>query len=136
MRITPFAPAAALLGTLVLGACVTVPDSMDVESIAQPEGTPVALGQPVFAGNLVVTPARVLEDSRCPRDVQCVWAGRLVVETRIDGRDWFERVSMTLGEPKLLHSQSVTLISARPAKENASAIPAEQYRFVFESSPK
>ncbi len=29
--------------------------------------------------------ARVLEDSRCPPDTTCVWAGELVVEMRLHG---------------------------------------------------
>ena len=46
------------------------------------------LGQPTRVGRLVVTPLRVAEDSRCPINARCVWAGRAVVQTRIDGPGW------------------------------------------------
>src|SRR3546814_14872369 len=45
----------------------------------------VALGerQQVWR-DLAVTPLAVIEDSRCPRDVQCVWQGRVMLRAQLD----------------------------------------------------
>src|SRR5262245_3093654 len=48
-----------------------------------------------LGGGLVVRPLAIIEDSRCPSNVQCIWAGRLRVRANVSGDD----VELTLGEP-------------------------------------
>ena len=43
------------------------------------------LGQEVRLGNLRIRPLAVIEDSRCPLDVTCVWAGRVRVRVAVSG---------------------------------------------------
>ncbi|HEV2044352.1 MAG TPA: hypothetical protein VGR05_06700 [Sphingomicrobium sp.] len=74
------------------------------------------LGQPTRVGALVVTPQALVEDSRCPINVRCVWAGRLVLKTRIDGAGWRETVDLILGEPHSTHGAGLALVSAEPGK--------------------
>lgn len=38
-----------------------------------------------LGGGLVVTPLEVLEDSRCPQNARCVWAGRLRLRVQVEG---------------------------------------------------
>lgn len=38
-----------------------------------------------LGGSLRVRPLEVLEDSRCPQNARCVWAGRLRLRVAIDG---------------------------------------------------
>ena len=52
----------------------------------QVPGTVAArLGQEVRIGDVHVRPVAVLEDSRCPIDVDCVWAGRIRVRVAVRG---------------------------------------------------
>src|SRR5262249_33992168 len=54
------------------------------------------IGETADLGNgLTVQPISVVEDSRCPGDVTCVWAGRLRIRANVSG----EEVEMILGEP-------------------------------------
>lgn len=48
------------------------------------ESKSVKIGQSVIISGIKVTPIKVVEDSRCPSDVQCVWAGRIVVKTKFE----------------------------------------------------
>ena len=68
---------------------------------ATPEATPgiVILG---FGDEATVTPGtqlrflRVVNDSRCPKDVQCVWAGEVTIEFEVrspSGKSHFELAS-------------------------------------------
>jgi hypothetical protein len=74
------------------------------------------LGETMRLGNLTVRPIAVLEDSRCPRDVECVWAGRLRLRTAVSG--------VGVGETELILSQafalpgggSLTLVAAAPER--------------------
>jgi hypothetical protein len=117
---------------LALAACATTRDAPIVENgPALPGRSAVALGQPVQAGALVATPTDVTEDSRCPVEVQCVWAGRVVITARIDGAGWRETVPLTLGTADALHGTTITLISVTPAKKAGQAIAPADYRFTF-----
>lgn len=97
----------------------------------------MALGQKVRVGDVTVTPLAVIEDSRCPIDARCVWAGRLVVRTGIDGRtngeSWRDTADMRLGETFGTHGRVIALTSGEPGKTTARATPPEAYRFVYEA---
>jgi hypothetical protein len=118
------------LGTLALLAGCTAPLVND--SGPAPEGTAVALGQPVRVGQVIATPKAVIEDSRCPKDVRCVWAGRLIVSTRIDGTTWHQTVPLTLGKTHSVRDVAITLAASAPERRAGSETPPAAYRFTFE----
>lgn len=118
-----------------LGACTIIPAGTGVESASLPQGSVAALGQSVQVGALVVTPQSVVEDSRCPINARCVWAGRLIVKTRIDGKGWRETADLTLGEPYATHGTALALTSGEPGRmagEGRETKPGD-YRFGFEA---
>lgn len=47
-------------------------------------GIKLALGKSIQLDNVAITFEKVLEDSRCPEDVQCVWAGQLKIQLKIE----------------------------------------------------
>ena len=122
--------AAALV--LPLSACAIIPDTPRVNGDAATQGTPVALGETVWAGDTILKPLAVTEDSRCPADVQCAWAGRLTVSTRIAATSWAQTAPLTLGEPYEVLGRTYILASATPEKNAAGEIAASEYRFTFE----
>src|SRR3546814_1021862 len=64
----------ALPAALALSACATTADA------PFPDGSDVALGQKAYVDGPLVQPVEVVEDSRCPMNVRCVWAGRVRVK--------------------------------------------------------
>jgi hypothetical protein len=125
---------AALTALALLSGCIVYRNAPVVDNgPPAPEGTPVGLGQAVQVGAVVVTPRAVVEDSRCPENVRCVWAGRLVVSTRIDGPGWRETPELALGESYSADGITVTLVSGLPEKRAASETAPEEYRFVYQS---
>jgi len=111
---------------LALSACTTTANAP-----VRQDGLAM-LGQPTRVGRLVVTPMKLVEDSRCPMNARCVWAGRAVVTTRIDGTGWRETENLELGKPYLTHGTSVQLSSVEPTKMAGRPQPAQPYRFGFE----
>ena len=109
----------------LLAACAGAPPPFSAE------GTTVPIPNGVHVGRLVAVPQVLLEDSRCPMNARCVWAGRVVLSTRIYGPDFDETVPLTLGEPYATHGTSITLVSAVPEKMAGEEIPAPNYRFSF-----
>ena len=85
------------------------------------------LGETVRLHNVPVTPVRVLEDSRCPERVSCVWAGRLRLTVRI-GRAMRD---LTLGEPVPVVGGTLQLATAVPRPKTNGTIAPSDYRFGF-----
>lgn len=125
----------AALAPVLLAACAVVPPP-DTTPPA-PAGSAVALGQKVRVGDVTVTPVTVVEDSRCPINARCVWAGRLVVRTQIDGRangePWRDTAEMRLGETFGTHGCVIALVSGEPGKTAERETPPGEYRFVYEA---
>jgi hypothetical protein len=109
---------ASLLPIALVSACATV----------QPAAGPVALDQPQRVGRFVVTPLTVEEDSRCPMNARCVWAGRAIVRVAIEGKGERLERNLTLGEPAW---PGVVLDSVTPDRIAGADAPAMNYRFHF-----
>ena len=123
-------PMLPLLLLLSVAGCATVPPAA--------AGPVAGLGQEAVVGGLRVRPIAIVEDSRCPVDVQCVWAGRLVILAEIDfhgGSEEF-RGNMTLGQPVPLGAETVTLVAAVPPKLAGAATEPRAYRFTFAVEPR
>ena len=108
----------SIIAAASLAACATIPSAAPIRS----DGL-AAIGQSTRVGGLVVTPQSVIEDSRCPINARCVWAGRLILKSRIDGAGWRETANLTLGVPYTTHGAGLALVSAEPGKM-AGAIPS------------
>ncbi len=105
-----------LAAALALSACATTPVTMPIIDPQIRSDGLASFGQPTRVGALVVTPLVLVEDSRCPINVRCVWAGRLVLKARIDGSGWRETVDLTLGQPYATHGTGLALVSTEPDK--------------------
>jgi hypothetical protein len=91
-----------------------------------------ALNQKVFALNVTLTPHEVISDSRCPRDVQCIWAGTVKVRTKVESGLGTSEMDFELGVPMTTEVEEITLTEVSPGKVSTEAIPDSSYRFTFE----
>jgi hypothetical protein len=137
---------AMLRTTLVLAvllfpaACATAP-----APIAVPDSTAAAangdlsppvrarLGETARVDGPKVTPLAVLEDSRCPMNARCVWAGRVRIRARIDLGSGSQFREMTQGEPIQVADGSLELVEIQPDKPMAGQAGLEDpdYNFGF-----
>ena len=111
-----------LLALFALTACTSV--------AAAPVG-PAGFGQVTAVESLRVRPLALLEDSRCPASVQCVWAGQVRIRAEIMARSGREVREMTLGKPIAAGGGSLTLVDAEPPKLTPGTTEPRQYRFSF-----
>lgn len=104
-----------------------------VESLDQRVYLDATLGETVAAYGVRITPERVLEDSRCPSDVECVWAGTVRLETRLESGVGTATQTFTVGTPITTEAEVVTLVSVLPYPTTPGVtISPEEYRFRFE----
>jgi hypothetical protein len=99
---------AALVAMSLAGCVAAIPTKI------QPIEGPVGLGEIAAVDGPKVRPDRVVEDSRCPADVQCIQAGRLIVKVTVIGGGWSKQVDLTLGIPVPVADGMLTLIDATP----------------------
>lgn len=132
---------------LALAACTVIPPPSSAPAPAPapvPESQPpaneaselawAALGQQIVVGGIAVTPRELLEDSRCPANVQCVWAGqvRLRVATGLGSGE--TNLELTTSRPAPVMNGMLELVKVRPAKTSEAAIAPGDYRFGFRFS--
>ncbi|MBB6424590.1 hypothetical protein [Sphingopyxis sp. JAI128] len=116
----------ALPTALLLCACATT------ASAPLPEGSDVALEQKAYVDGPLVQPVEVIEDSRCPMNARCVWAGRVRLKmVWFRGNGKMHAFEATLGEPVQLADGQFTLESVRPEKHSDVMIKPSDYRFSF-----
>lgn len=96
-----------------------------------PTEGPARLGQTVYVDGPHVTPIKVIEDSRCPINARCVWAGRVVLRVKVTGGAWQRTIDLTMGEPVQVADGGLTLVSVTPDKRTDLAIKPRDYRFAF-----
>ena len=102
------------------------------EATALPDAANVAIGQRAYADGPLIQPVAVIEDSRCPVGVACVWAGRVRVKMlwlRPNGEA--QPFEVVLGEPTPLADGTITLESVHPDKRPDRPIKPSDYRFAF-----
>jgi hypothetical protein len=86
-------------------------------------------------GSLRLRFARVASDSRCPEDVDCVWAGNAEVLVEAGARGWQGKRTLTLntdaggqGAPAAKYgSYTVRLVNLSPRPRSDRKIPSGRY---------
>jgi hypothetical protein len=120
---TSFTIAAAF----ALAGCVT-------PQINEDGSTEARLGQRVDLGGPKVTVLKVLEDSRCPMEARCVWAGQVRAEVRIElgsGTTVRELISNT---PLPVADGALELLGVMPPRSTQTTIQPRDYRFALKFS--
>ena len=124
--LAPIAFAAALTA-----GCVTTPHY-------NPDGSFEArMGQRVNLNGTRITVIKVLEDSRCPMEARCVWAGRVRLNLLIElGGKTSER-ELTSDEPLMITGDAMLeLVGTMPPKSTQRTLAPSDYRFTLRFSRK
>lgn len=80
---------------------------------------------------LQVRPLALLEDSRCPASVQCIWAGQVRIRAEVISRSGREVREMTLGASVAVSGGMLTFVDAEPPKVTPGTTDPSTYRFTF-----
>ena len=105
-------------------AACPAPDRTSATVTTYLDGSPTAM-------NVTLQPKQVVSDSRCPTDVQCIWAGTVEVRTVMSTQVSHGEEILTLGEPVRFGDFMVTLTDVTPYPKEAMSIPDSSYRFTY-----
>jgi hypothetical protein len=118
-------------------ACATLLMTTTACATIQPtksDGIDVAFGQTAYVDGPKIRPIKLIEDSRCPMNARCVWAGRVRILAAWVKADGERQVELTLGEPTALADGTLTLTAVTPSKiagEGKELVPSN-YLFSFQ----
>lgn len=112
----------AALALAPLAACATIP------AVVREDGF-VRLGETTRAGPVIVRADEVLEDSRCPMNARCIWAGRVVLAATVREDGQAQQRKLVLGEPALVSAGAIVLDGVEPPTRTDTPIGRGDYRF-------
>lgn len=90
------------------------------------------IGQAVSALDVALTPEALLEDSRCPVDVQCIQAGTVRMRAELRSGLGTAKQVFILNQPITTEVEIVTLVAVSPEPHSGQTIAAGDYIFTFE----
>lgn len=94
---------------------------------------PARPGQTSAVGGPKVRPVKLVEDSRCPMNARCVWAGRVVVRAIVITGRGARSMELTLGKPVQVADGRLTLTSVTPDRmAGGPKVRLTDYRFGFD----
>lgn len=97
-----------------------------------PRTTTIAFGAEGGAGDVTIEPTSLVEDSRCPANVQCVSAGRFIANVILTTNAGTVTRQMQLGRGESIPGgQTVTLTSVAPAAFAGGTPKVDTYRLTF-----
>lgn len=95
------------------------------------EETTAFLNQKILNGGIYITPIQVVSDSRCPIDVQCIWAGEILIKVELKKGDVVREVELKEGGSVIFEDREISLMSVIPEKNTKNPTPQEDYQFIF-----
>ncbi len=92
----------------------------------------IRLGSSADLSGIKMTPRVVVEDSRCPTDVQCIQAGTVRVSVDFSSSNMATTTQIfKLNEPTTLLGLNITLTEVYPAKLSTVPLTAKDYLLFF-----
>lgn len=95
----------------------------------------VGFGQRAGGGTLIIIPREILEDSRCPSDVQCIQAGTVRIKADVVYKGATTTQTIKLDTPLSFGASSATMNQVLPAPISTKKILPAEYRFTFTFVP-
>ncbi len=120
IRTLPLLAAAAMMS-----GCVTTQHYNEDGSID------ARLGETVRFGSIRVTPLKVLEDSRCPMEARCIWAGRVKLSVRYNAGSGDRIGELASDQPLRLRDGLLELQSVMPPRSVRGTLVPRDYRFTL-----
>ena len=115
------------LTAVLLAGCVTTRTNNDGSVDAK-------LGQTVNVGGPKVTPLVILEDSRCPMEARCIWAGRVRLSVRVTTGAGTMVRELASDRPLQVADGLLVLQSTIPPRSTQRTLAPSDYRFTFKFS--
>lgn len=109
-----------------------VSDDIDENATSTSKVVEARIDQSVSALGVKITPLEVVEDSRCPSDVVCIWAGTVKVRATLESGLGSAEQIFELNQPVTTEAEIITLVSVEPETKAGVKIEPSQHVFHFQ----
>ncbi len=96
----------------------------------------LSLGNIVTFKDLSVSLLKVVDDSRCPQGVTCVWAGTANTELQISDSAGTSTQKIELGKAVTVGNQTIEIVSISPFPSKDKSISQSEYKVIVKVTPK
>jgi len=128
----------AVLLVIIVGGAILFngPDGTDLSGedtnpTPQEGSVRLKLGQSANIQGLMITPRSMVDDSRCPTGVECVWAGTVRVNTEIFSGLGTSNQVIEINKSITTEAEEVTLTEVTPYPKAGSTINSADYRITY-----
>lgn len=111
------------------------PEVVTTSDTSKTKDVVLKVRETVKVWDLSITLEGIVGDSRCPVDVQCVWAG--VLETKVKVADLSESKIMNVSSGKgsyLFGDYNISIVSVMPLNVSKNNILSSEYKITFRVS--
>jgi hypothetical protein len=92
----------------------------------------LGVGQKSQIGDLSLNLQEIVQDSRCPSDVTCIWAGLVETNVKISVFSKEEVLNISSGQsPYRFEGYDVSIVSVAPPKQVETQVDPAEYRVTF-----
>jgi hypothetical protein len=140
-------------GTVAATGQYTRHDNIEADTVAIEDCTPdnvpspqvtvlpygnvtLKIGDTAQFKDISIKPISIEEDSRCPVDVQCIWAGTVRVKIQVVSGTGTSTSIVTLDQPFTTEAQRITLTAVTPEKHSQTQASTGGYRLSFNVVPQ
>ncbi len=109
----------------------SVKDIKDTNNTQVEEGTFTVLEKKILTNGVYITPLEVIEDSRCPTDINCMWVGTVRVTVKLEIGTSSQISELSFSNSVIFLGKKISLVSIFPNRISTTTIPLSSYRFEF-----
>jgi hypothetical protein len=111
-------------------------DSLSINKVDVGEGNAsttieAGIGGNAHSGAVTIVPLKVLEDSRCATDVECIQAGTVKLQAMLGSGGGSATTTFTMGQAITTEAEQVTLTDVSPKPNSKTTIDPSDYIFTF-----
>jgi hypothetical protein len=102
-------------------------------------GLILGIGQKGKVNGIEITLDSIVQDSRCPLDVQCIWAGQIVAKVKIlslGDTHKLETAEISSEKSYVFNGYNISISSVTPPKNSKKEIKSGDYLLTFNVSKK
>ena len=100
-----------------------------------PTTAKIKVGATVFVGGMKITLNKIVSDSRCASDVQCIWAGNTTANVTLKSDTDAETIDMVSGVVHPFDMHEVSIIDVVPVMKSNVRINRDGYTLTFLVEP-
>jgi len=123
-----------VFGTFISGNTLNV-DKIEKLKNSDPSLGEISVKQTMFINGVKITLNKIIQDSRCPTDVTCIWAGNITANVTLQSNTDRETRDITSDKKIPFDSFQISIEKVLPQPKSTETINLQDYKITFKVTP-